>query len=112
MTNNLTQEQIALFKQRYLDWINENEFATKILNGRTPKVLYQYFSTEEKMLETIRYFEDESDGSYYISGISLNDVSTEEGNHEYTVGMTITLYYFNSEENMGLPATATESSAA
>lgn len=76
-------------------------------------ISYNFTTTEEKMLETIRYFEDESDGSYFISGITLSDNTTDGGEKLYTVGMTISLYYFNSEENMGLPATATaESSAA
>ena len=49
--HDLSEEQIARFRERYLNWIENNEFAKKIVNGRTPKVLYQYFPTEEKMLE-------------------------------------------------------------
>lgn len=49
--HNLTSEQQQLFKNRYLNWINENEFAKKILGDHTPKVLYQYFPSEEKILE-------------------------------------------------------------
>lgn len=51
--HNLTQEQIELFRKRYLDWIDNNVFAKTLVqnNGWTPKVLYQYFPTEEKMLE-------------------------------------------------------------
>ena len=49
----LNEDQIALFKQRYLDWLNNNEFASTLINNNNwkPKVLYQYFPTEEKMLE-------------------------------------------------------------
>jgi len=48
----LNESQIQLFRQRYLDWLNENEFATSLIknNGWKPKVLYQYFATEEEML--------------------------------------------------------------
>lgn len=51
--NNLNEEQISLFRQRYLDWIKNNEFASTLVNnnGWKPKVLYQYFPTEEKLLE-------------------------------------------------------------
>ena len=51
--HNLNEQQIALFKKRYLDWLNSNEFATSLIkqHGWQPKVLYQYFPTEEKMLE-------------------------------------------------------------
>jgi len=48
----LNESQIQLFRQRYLDWLNENEFATSLIknNNWKPKVLYQYFATEEEML--------------------------------------------------------------
>ena len=48
----LNESQIQLFRQRYLDWLAENEFATSLIknNGWKPKVLYQYFATEEEML--------------------------------------------------------------
>ena len=51
--HNLNQDQIALFRQRYLDWLNNNEFASQLIqkNNWKPKVLYQCFDTEEKMLE-------------------------------------------------------------
>lgn len=80
----------------------------------TTAISYNFTTTEEKMLETIRYFEEESDGSYYISNITLTQDDTEGEGETYIVGMTITLYYFNSELNQGLPVTAstTESSAA
>ena len=51
--HNLSQSQIETFRQRYLNWLNENEFASKLIkqNNWHPKVLYQYFPTEEQMLE-------------------------------------------------------------
>ena len=51
--HNLTEDQIALFRKRYLDWLDNNEFASTLIknNGWKPKVLYQYFPSEEKMLE-------------------------------------------------------------
>ena len=81
-------------------------------------------STREKMIETFKYFESESKGAYYISAISVarNKVTTAEGSEvsmksseeTYNVRMTVTLFYFNSEQNQGMPvaATSTESSAA
>ena len=49
----LSQEQIELFRKRYLDWIEGNEFARDFVktSGKQPKALYQYFESEEKMLE-------------------------------------------------------------
>ena len=51
--HNLNNEQIETFRKRYLDWIQNNEFARNLVEQRgwKPKVLYQYFSSEEKMLE-------------------------------------------------------------
>lgn len=49
--HDMSEESKELFKKRYLDWIKENEFATKFLAGKEPKVLYKYFATEEEMLE-------------------------------------------------------------
>ena len=49
--NEMSAESIALFRQRYLDWIENNEFAKKIKGDKELKVLYQYFETEEEMLE-------------------------------------------------------------
>ena len=50
----MNNEQKELFKTRYLDWIENNAFAKKIRGNKTPKVLYEYFESEEKMLE--RFF--------------------------------------------------------
>lgn len=46
----MNDDQIALMKKRYLEWIDNNEFAAK-LKKSTPKVLYQYFSNEADMLK-------------------------------------------------------------
>jgi DNA polymerase elongation subunit (family B) len=46
----LSEEQIGLLRSRYLDWINNNEFAKSRLK-KEPKVLYQYFSNEGDMLK-------------------------------------------------------------
>ncbi len=46
----LNDESIGLLKQRYLDWINNNEFAKSRLK-KEPKVLYQYFEKEEDMIK-------------------------------------------------------------
>ena len=49
----LNEVQIELFRKRYIDWLHANEFATALINKNNwkPKVLYQYFPTEEEMLE-------------------------------------------------------------
>lgn len=54
--HNLSQESIDLFKERYLNWLSENEFASLLIKNKKlqPKVLYQYFETEEEMLK--RFF--------------------------------------------------------
>ena len=53
--HNLNIEQKELFKKRYLDWIDNNEFAKnykeKKLADKEPKVLYQYFETEEDLIK-------------------------------------------------------------
>ena len=48
----LEESQISLFRERYLDWIKNNEFANQLINKNNwkPKVLYQYFASEEEML--------------------------------------------------------------
>lgn len=55
--HNLTESQIQTLRTRYLDWVETNEFARNYKNsslgGKEPKVLYQYFETEEDM---IRHF--------------------------------------------------------
>ena len=44
----MTPIKIATLKQRYLNFIHENEFASSVLKmlGKEPKVLYQKFDTE------------------------------------------------------------------
>lgn len=52
----LSEEQVDVFKQRYLSWIEENQFARTLKENRgfQPKVFYQFFPTEEEMLK--RFF--------------------------------------------------------
>lgn len=49
--NEMGEEQRERFKQRYLDWIENNEFARQVRGSRTPRVLYQSFKSEEDMLK-------------------------------------------------------------
>lgn len=49
--HNMNQQSISIFRERYLNWINENDFAKKICKGKEPKVLYQFFNSEEEMLK-------------------------------------------------------------
>ena len=48
----MTPMKIATLKQRYLNFIHENEFASSVLKmlGKEPKVLYQKFDTEAELL--------------------------------------------------------------
>lgn len=78
----------------------------------TTTISYAFNTTEAKMLETLRYFESESDGSYFISKLTLTRGDDAESAKSYSASMDITLYYFNSDENMGLPVSALESSEA
>lgn len=49
----LNDEQTELLKKRYLEWIDNNEFASnqKRKLQKEPKVLYQYFEDEKDMLK-------------------------------------------------------------
>lgn len=49
--NDMNKDSQELFKTRYLEWIDNNAFAKNLKKNNTPKVLYQKFETEEKMLE-------------------------------------------------------------
>lgn len=51
--NDMDETKSNLFKERYLQWIQDNDFARNLckVNGWKPKVLYQKFDTEEEMLK-------------------------------------------------------------
>ena len=51
--HNLNEASKNLFRDRYMDFINNNEFAKNILKaqGHEPKVLYQYFDSEQNLLK-------------------------------------------------------------
>lgn len=51
--HNLNEVSKNLFRDRYMDFINNNEFARNILKaqGHEPKVLYQYFDSEQNLLK-------------------------------------------------------------
>ena len=51
--HNLNEASKNLFRDRYMDFINNNEFARNILKaqGHEPKVLYQYFDSEQDLLK-------------------------------------------------------------
>lgn len=49
--HNMSQDKINRFKERYEEWVENNEFARHLKNPNKPfKVLYQYFETEKEML--------------------------------------------------------------
>lgn len=51
--HDLNEASKNLFRDRYMDFINNNEFARNILKaqGHEPKVLYQYFDSEQNLLK-------------------------------------------------------------
>ena len=51
--HDLNEASKKLFRDRYMDFINNNEFARNILKaqGHEPKVLYQYFDSEQNLLK-------------------------------------------------------------
>ena len=49
--NSMDDSQIERFRKRYLEWIENNDFAKFINKGNTPKVLYQKFDNEKDMLK-------------------------------------------------------------
>ena len=51
--NKMSDDSIAILRERYLKFIQDNEFARTLMktNNWKPKVLYQYFDSEEKMLK-------------------------------------------------------------
>ena len=51
--HDLNEASKNLFRDRYMDFINNNEFAKNILKaqGHEPKVLYQYFDSEQNLLK-------------------------------------------------------------
>lgn len=64
---------------------------------------FSFTATKQKMLETFKYFESESNGSYYISQLSISKGSQDNNGQEsvkateesYVVNLTMNLYYFN-----------------
>lgn len=82
----------------------------------TTTINFTFTASYQKMLDTFEYFETESDGSYYISSMSIGGVEDEDGkqkdvavtSRDYEVSLTMNLYYFNP--NAELPVT--KSSAA
>jgi DNA polymerase elongation subunit (family B) len=46
----LNNDQLDKFKNSYISYIKENEFASKVCDLSKVRVLYQYFTTEEAML--------------------------------------------------------------
>ena len=81
----------------------------------TTTIKFTFTASYQKMLDTFEYFETESDGSYYISSMTISGVEDEEGewqkmaitSRDYEVSLTMNLYYFNPDAE--LPQTSTSS---
>ena len=50
-SHDLSDEQKDKFKNRYIEWIKNNEYASSIIDVNNIKVLYQYFEDEKSMLK-------------------------------------------------------------
>lgn len=63
---------------------------------------FDFTASKQKMLETLKYFESESNGSYYISQLNISkdsnknatETSVKATDESYTVSLTMNLYYF------------------
>ncbi len=86
---------------------------------------YNFTATEKKLIETLDFFERESQGAYFVTNINISKqeeravnadgdvsvVSTTPASQLYNTTLTIKLYYFNEELNTGeTEAPAEESS--
>lgn len=96
-------------------------------------IRYSFTSTETKLIDTLKYFESESDGAYFISKLNISEdvpkgtTTAESGQTEtsqqsvsganrlYTTTLEIQLYYFDMSKNkamMAASAAAASSSKA
>lgn len=72
---------------------------------------FDFTATKQKMLETFNYFETESNGSYYISQLSINkpdnngEESAKVSNESYSVSLTMNLYYFKPTDKVATSST-------
>lgn len=80
-------------------------------------IKFTFTSTEKKLIETLKYFESESEGSYYISKMAVQEeqkkavATTESGAVEgsqqsvngadklYVTNLEISLYFFDMSKN-------------
>lgn len=76
---------------------------------------FRFTSTEQKLLDTLKYFESESDGSYYVSQIVIKEATVDSTGDEseqpvqsaevlYDVTLKIQLYFFDMSKNQGANA--------
>lgn len=86
-------------------------------------ISYTFTTTKQKALETLKYFEDESQGAYYISNITFSKVkdTTEastatstktSASDQYMVILTISLYYYNPDMHVAVSSAASTSSSS
>ena len=88
-------------------------------------VTYTFTASEQKLLETLTYFESESQGAYFISNVDISkhqEVALDEGEESskasvtpagttFDTTLTIKLYYFDMTKNEGAAAEEEESAA-
>lgn len=84
---------------------------------------YTFTASYDDMLETLDYFESQSNGSYYISNMTIQIAEDEENSgeskpkvaasaEEYTVVMTMNLYYFNPDAKSSVSTSSTSSTSS
>ncbi|MDD6488611.1 MAG: hypothetical protein PUG48_02195 [Clostridia bacterium] len=87
-------------------------------------ITFDFTATKQKMIETLKYFESESNGSYYISQLSLNktedktttdktsETSVKSSAQTYDVSLKMNLYYFNPDAKVVTPSVSGASGAS
>lgn len=78
-------------------------------------ITYSFKVTRQKAIETLKYFESESNGAYYISNLSLtlvgDDEKTAKSEDMYNVSLVMNLYYFNPDAKVATPSAASGASS-
>lgn len=83
---------------------------------------YTFTTTKQKALETLKYFEEESQGAYFISSLNFSKVNADSdtqissakssASDLYTVNLTISLYYYDPSKNKGMPSSSAASASS
>ncbi len=90
-------------------------------------IKYNFIQTQQKIIETLSYFEKESNGAYIISAVQIepeeldetptsgedsSKISTPSSQNIFNTTLTIKLYYFDLTKNTGAASKASSSSSS